>query len=125
MEWTDTWYTANGARGRPSIADETRGIDLSQTTIEHIAARRAEDLEANMQPLIDTIGNLTLLNQTENDGVANASFSGKRPVFERSSFAINRALTADNRQTWRAIDISARETEIVERCLRIFSLEAG
>jgi|TARA_R110002126_G_C10490653_1_gene504168 hypothetical protein len=122
IEWTNTWYVTNNAQGQARITDDIRGIDLSKATLEHILARRANGVTADMVPMLNSIGNLTLLSETDNNDLGNADFELKAPTFSRSSFAINRALTTNGKITWTAADITQRETDFIDRCVRIFTL---
>lgn len=124
IEWTDVWYNS-GAHGSVRVRDETRGIDLANVTIEHIGATGDQTAAQELLPLMNTLGNLTLLSQTENDGVANKQFTAKAPVYQRSSFAINRALVADNNREWGAAEVVARESDLLSRSEKIFTLSSS
>lgn len=121
IEWTNDWYTT-GANGEMRIRDETRGIDLANVTLEHIAAARDPATPQELQPLLNTIGNLTLLSGLHNDAAGNSPFAAKASLYERSNFAINRALVTDDKQAWNAADVTARETNFLDRSEKIFSL---
>ena len=121
VEWTNDWYIT-GANGEMRIRDETRGIDLANVTLEHIAATRDPTIPQELQPLLNTLGNLTLLSELDNDAAGNSPFATKAPLYAGSNFAINRALVTDDKQAWNAVDVTARETNFLNRSEKIFSL---
>ena len=121
IEWTDAWYN-NGANGALRITDQTRGIDLTKITLEHIGASRGQEATLDLQPLLNTLGNLTLLSELDNDAAGDDPFADKARIFERSNFAINRALVADNRTTWGAAEVIEREADLLTRSEKIFTL---
>ena len=121
IEWMDVWFT-NGAQGAPRTGDETRGIDLRIVTLEHISASEAPDTTPEVQPLLDTVGNLTLLSEGDNNAAGNKPFAEKMPIYERSNFAINRALAADRADTWGVVEVTGRQDELIVRSEAIFTL---
>ena len=121
IEWMDVWFT-NGAQGAPRTGDETRGIDLSIVTLEHISASDAPDTTPEVQPLLDTVGNLTLLSEGDNNAAGNKPFAEKVPIYRRSNFAINRALAAAGAATWGVAEVTAREENLMTRGEAIFTL---
>jgi len=119
-EYTTAWFE-DGARGRPVYRTPDQGIDLSQITLEHISAQNPDDVEADMQPLLHTVGNLTLLGRGENDRARNRAFADKRDILDASNLHLNRKLAA--LAEWNAEKASERQDDIVRQAIRVFSLD--
>lgn len=119
-EYTAAWFEA-GAQGRPTYRAPDQAIDLSQITLEHISAQRPEDVELDMQPLLHTIGNLTLLGQGENDRARNRAFADKQDIFDGSNLGLNRKLA--ELTEWNAQKATERQADIVRQAVRVFSLD--
>lgn len=119
-EYTTAWFE-DGARGRPVYRTPDQAIDLSQITLEHISAQNPEDVEADMQPLLHTIGNLTLLGRGENDRARNRAFAEKRGILDASNLHLNRKLAA--LPEWNAEKANERQEEIVRQAVRVCSLD--
>ncbi len=119
-EYTGAWFEA-GPRGRPDFRAPDQGIDLSQITLEHISAQNAEEVEPEMQPLLHTIGNLTLLAEGENDRARNREFEGKREIFNASNLRMNRKLA--ELEEWNAEKATERQVAIIDQAMRVFSLD--
>lgn len=119
-EYTAAWFE-DGARGRPVYRAPDQGIDLSQITLEHISAQNPEAVEADLQPLLHTIGNLTLLARGENDRARNRAFAEKRDILDASNLHLNRKLAG--LAGWNAEKATERQEELVRQAMRVFSLD--
>jgi len=119
-EYTCAWFE-DGAQGRPDFRTPDQAIDLSQITLEHISAQNAEDVDSDMQPLLHTIGNLTLLAEGENDRARNRPFDDKREIFKASNLRMN--LKLGEQADWNAEKAIERQTSIIEQAIRVFSLD--
>ncbi|WP_322864746.1 HNH endonuclease family protein (plasmid) [Aquicoccus sp. G2-2] len=117
VEHMSRWYEDN-PQGAPVCRDATRVVDFHSTTLEHIEASNSEALDPELRPFINSIGNLTVMSQAENDAVANKPFEGKRPIFAVSDLAINRSI-ADH-EAWNLENFKARQQDLVDRCMVIF-----
>lgn len=120
-EFTAAWVDEGGGRGRPAYRAPDQGIDLSSITLEHISAQQAEDVEPELQPLLHTIGNLTLLAEGENDRARNRSFEGKREILRASNLRRNGEIAA--LAEWTAVTATERQAAIINRAKRIFLLD--
>ena len=119
-EYTTAWFE-DGARGRPVFRAPDQGIDLSQITLEHVSAQNPADVDPDMQPLLHTIGNLTLLAQGENDRARNRPFAQKREILDASNLHLNRKLA--ELEEWNAVKANERQEEMIRQAMRVFSLD--
>lgn len=119
-EYTAAWFE-DGAQGRPVYRAPDQGIDLSQITLEHISAQNPEEVEPDMQPLLHTVGNLTLLAEGENDRARNRAFADKREIFDASNLRLNRKLA--ELAEWNAEKANERQEGIIRQAMRVFSLD--
>lgn len=85
------WYI-DGANGQPACLDKERVYDFGDSTIEHIYPHNASGavVVSNIEPLKNTIGNLTILGNNDNRAADSDNFETKRVIFENSSLMINR-----------------------------------
>lgn len=120
MEFTSAWFEEDGG-GRPKYRAPDQGIDLSQITLEHVSAQNPEDVDPDMQPLLHTIGNLTLLAQGENDRARNRAFPDKRDILDNSNLRMNRQLA--ELDEWNAETATERQMAIVRQAIRVHSLD--
>jgi len=119
IELMNRWYEDN-PHGTPTCRDMTRVIDFQTITLEHIEASNAVNLDPELTPYINSLGNLTVMSEAENNAVANKSFEQKRLVFTGSDLAINRKI--GQYEAWNLENFKAREQDLLDRCMAIFSL---
>lgn len=119
-EYTAAWFE-DGAQGRPVFRAPDQGIDLSQITLEHISAQNPEEVEPEMQPLMHTVGNLTLLGEGENNRARNRNFLNKRNILNDSNLRLNRELA--ELEEWSAETVTDRQNNIIQQAMRVFSLD--
>lgn len=110
----------NNPQGMPVCRDTTRVIDFKTITLEHIVPTNAPNIDSDLRPFVNSIGNLTVMSQAENDTAANRSFEQKRPIFESSSLAMNREIA--KHQNWDVSNYRRRENDLLARLLAIFSI---
>ena len=68
------------------------------------------------------LGNLTLLTAAHNRDAGNAGYAAKRPVYQRSEFAITRRL-ADDYDTWTPDKIRSRQTWMARQSTTIWRID--
>ncbi|MBN9383368.1 MAG: DUF262 domain-containing protein [Chitinophagaceae bacterium] len=85
------WYIA-GANGYPTYTEKQIVYDFTDSTIEHVYPYNGVGaiVHATLEPLKNTLGNLTILGNLDNRTGANDDFATKRPIYEKSSLMINR-----------------------------------
>lgn len=119
IEHMSRWYDDN-PQGAPVCRDLTRVVDFKNITLEHIEASNAENMDPELTPFVNSLGNLTVMSQAENDALANKTFDRKRPVFAGSDLAINRSI--GEFEQWNLDNLKVRQLDLIARCLRIFSV---
>ena len=119
LEHYHSWY-ASGAKGKPNCKDKSRVFDFSNGTIEHIYPANANPKDPALEPLVDTLGNLTYLGLTDNDAVGNKLFSEKKSIFEKSSILLNRTVAAN--MTWDEKTIDEHKKLLIDMAVKVFSL---
>lgn len=114
------WYVSS-ASGPPSCSQNHRVISFDSSTIEHVYPRsaKAADVDSDIEPIKDSLGNLTILGPNENSNIGNESFKKKRSVFKSSAIEMNHQI--GQRPNWTKACIEAREKVLVQAALRIFS----
>ena len=68
------------------------------------------------------LGNLTLLTAAHNRDAGNAGYAAKRPVYQRSEFAITRRL-ADDYDTWTPDKLRSRQTWMARQSTTIWRID--
>jgi hypothetical protein len=111
------WFD-EGAQGRPVCRDRMRVLDFENATIEHIYPENAEDQDPLLTPLLDTLGNLTILSPEENDKVGAKGFAAKRPYLKKSTSTLNNEIAAV--ADWNAAAITDRQARFVEMAKKVF-----
>ncbi len=87
------WYES-GAIGVPKCLEGNRLLDFGETSIEHVYPKNAKaaDIDIEMEPRKNSIGNLTILDPEINSMADNDNFTAKRGVFKSSSIALNQKI---------------------------------
>lgn len=102
-------------------------FDVADATIEHIlpenpgpawSAFAPEDRERDTVRL----GNLTPLEWTLNREIANAAFETKRAAYQRSRYALTRAITAGD---WTPAAVRARQADLAQRAVNRWRVIEG
>ncbi|CAA2136847.1 DUF262 domain-containing protein [Methylobacterium bullatum] len=119
LEDYTAWFDAN-PQGSPVCRDHMRLLDFETGTIEHIYSQNAEERDVNLDPLVDALGNLTLLSGPENDRCGNRPYIGKRAVLAESTSIMNRRI-AEN-AVWTPGLIESRSQVITNMAMRIFQI---
>jgi hypothetical protein len=113
------WFD-EGAQGRPICRDKVRVFDFENGTIEHVYAENADQPDVQLEPLLDTIGNLTFLSPAENEAAGAKSFAGKKPYLANSTSTLNREIAAEN--SWTAEVVKKRQERLITIALRVFAV---
>lgn len=90
-EYFYRWHL-DGATGTPQCIDKERVYDFTDSTIEHVYPHNGVGtiVDQTLEPLKNSLGNLTILGNQDNRAGDNDDFAEKRPIFEQSSLMINR-----------------------------------
>ncbi|TKV70606.1 DUF262 domain-containing protein [Rhizobium sp. AU243] len=113
------WHD-EGAQGRPVCRDLMRVLDFENATIEHIYPENAADPDPILEPLIDTLGNLTILSPKENDAAGAKPFEEKRRYLAESTSTLNNQIAEE--PVWNAAAIGRRQTRLIDVAMKVFSI---
>jgi len=111
------WFD-DGAQGRPQCRDRTRVLDFENSTIEHIYPEHAVQPNADLEPYLDTLGNLTILGPEDNDAAGDKSFADKKGYFAQSHSLLNRQIAEE--ENWTVDALLRRQERLVQMGLRVF-----
>lgn len=119
VEYYYQWYK-RGANGTPVCVDKSRVYDFAGTSIEHIYPRNADEsaFDSSLEPLKNTLGNLTIMDPAQNTIGGNESFAIKQPLYEQSSVELTKEIGA--KKTWTQTEINAHNNFLIDAALAIF-----
>ena len=118
LEDYEDWFR-EGASGRPrKLKDRTRVFDLDTVNIEHIYPQSPSPPDPLLDPLKNTLGNLTALDQDEGGIAGNKEFREKTPIYARSEFKITKPLGRLRR--WNPDAVAKRADFYTERAIKVF-----
>ncbi|MFB6278070.1 MAG: DUF262 domain-containing protein [Salinibacter sp.] len=114
------WYN-NGAPRRPQT-DKLSSYDINQITLEHIYPRNARegDVDEDLEPRKNRIGNLTFWGENDNRNAGNDPFEDKVDRYEESNIPMTNQLSDLDR--WTLEEYENREQNLIERAVEIFDL---
>lgn len=117
LEDYEDWFK-EGGRNKPVVKDKTKVFDLDAVNIEHIYPQNPAVPDSLLNPLKNTLGNLTALDQHEGMIAGNKEFHEKRPTYAKSDFKITRPLART--QSWTPAAVVKRVDFYKKRALKIF-----
>lgn len=119
IEYYYQWYQS-GCEGSPSCKDKSRIYDFAGTSIEHLYPRNIKEdfKEEELEPLKNTLGNLTILDPAQNNEGGNDPFPQKRSLYQESSVLLTRNLATN--QTWTEADIQKHQDLLIDIALKVF-----
>ncbi|WP_222838788.1 DUF262 domain-containing protein [Nostoc cycadae] len=118
VEYYYQWYQA-GATGTPICKDKSRIYDFAGTSIEHIYPQNSKSKDEKLEPLKNTLGNLTILDPAQNSIGGNEPFEVKKPLYQESSIQLTRDIA--NNQTWSEQEIINHKNLLIDVALKVFS----
>lgn len=122
LEYYLRWYT-EGAEGTAICHDRERVYDFRDSTIEHIYPYSAKEgeIDPELEPLKNTMGNLTILGHDDNRAGENDSFEDKKAIYRESSLQMNRDNIAP-KLNWTKAVVDQRNEEMKEMACVIFKI---
>lgn len=119
VEYYYQWYKG-GAIDRPVCIDKSRLYDFAGTSIEHIYPRntRSSNQDNNLEPLKNSLGNLTILDPAQNNKGDNDSFIQKKSIYTQSSVVLTQDIGAN--ATWTQTEIDAHKNLLIDAAIKIF-----
>jgi hypothetical protein len=121
LEYYRRWYKG-GATGAPECLDRSLTYDFTTSTLEHIYPKNtpAASQDTNVEPLKNSLGNLTIMGPTDNVAGGNDDFATKKPIFSDSSVKMNNEIGANTQ--WGAAEINARADELKQMACAVFNI---
>lgn len=104
----------------PSVIDKSKFYDQSTTTLEHIYPQNAIVQNQVLEPLVNNLGNLTILGPNDNVNAANDDYATKRPLLNNTSITLNKILAQN--ATWTDTEVMARENVLVVDACKVFKV---
>lgn len=119
VEYYYQWYK-NGATGALFCADKSRVYDFAGTSIEHVYPRNADSsvLDSNLEPLKNTLGNLTIMDPSQNTLGGNDPFTTKAPLYQQSSVLLTQEIGTNT--VWTQSEIDAQKQLLIDAAVKIF-----
>lgn len=117
LEDYEDWFK-EGAKNKPTVKDKTKVFDLDAVNIEHIYPQNPATPDSLLNPLKNTLGNLTALDQHEGMIAGNKEFAGKKPTYAHSEFKITTPLA--KLQKWTPASVAKRVDFYKKRAVKIF-----
>ena len=119
IEYYYQWYK-DGATDQPLCHDKSRVYDFAGTSIEHIYPRNPEDTDKddNIEPIKNSLGNLTIIDPQQNGTGDNEPFVRKKTLYQKSSVVLNQEI--GNKLNWTLSDVEGHEDFLIDAALKIF-----
>lgn len=110
-------WLGNGSPGRPS-PDKTRVFDVDQYSLEHIYPRNAEHPVPNLEEVKETLGNLCILSQRDNNLLDDKPFDEKKDRYRDSHCAFTEDVA--DKAHWTRREVDGRFDALVGRAMKVF-----
>lgn len=117
IEYYCQWYKS-GAKGTPSCKDKSRIYDFAGTSIEHIYPQNGDIKDDNLEPWINTLGNLTILDPAQNSIASNDPFDAKKTLFQQSSVQLTKDIGL--KPAWTEQEIKNHKDMLINIALKVF-----
>jgi hypothetical protein len=121
IEYYYRWFI-DGAAGAPTCVDKTRVYDFTSTTIEHVYPQNAAAGTAvhnvKLEPIKQTLGNLTIMDPKQNATGGNAAFSVKKPLYLASSVLLTQEI--GQKSAWTPAEISTHQDALINAAMKVF-----
>jgi len=122
VEYFFEWYI-NGANGTPRCLDKSRIYDFNDTSIEHIYPRNPlpNEKDSNIEPIKNTLGNLSIMDPTQNTLSGNEKYTNKINTYK--CLSVNHLKNiAENNTEWSTNEINENEKFIINLALKVFTI---
>lgn len=115
------WYD-NGAVGDPKCYNHERIFDFATTTIEHVYPQTPASSVQNSQidPLKNSLGNLTILGPMDNKTADNSDFATKQSILTSSLVLMNQRIAVNT--DWNQATIQARTDMLQDLAMKVFTV---
>ena len=90
------------------------------TSIEHVYPRNADtaNKDSDMEPLKNTLGNLTIMDPAQNTIGGNDNFIQKRSLYQNSSVMLTKEI--GEKATWTTNEIENQQNLLIAAAVKIF-----
>lgn len=121
IEYYYTWYKGGGV-GDATCLDKSRVYDFAGTSIEHIYPRNATGtaIEATLEPLKNTLGNLTIMDPAQNTLAGNEIFADKKSYYANSSVVLTQEIAAN--ASWSQCEIQSHHDNLINIAFKVFNI---
>lgn len=104
----------------PICKDKSRIYDFAGSSIEHIYPQNAltKFREESLEPLKNTLGNLTLQDPAQNTLGGNNPFADKRSPHQESTVLLTRDVAANS--IWTKVEIENHKKLLIDIALKVF-----
>ncbi|BAZ40089.1 hypothetical protein NIES4101_60500 [Calothrix sp. NIES-4101] len=119
VEYYYQWYLTVDKKNYCHI-DKSRVYDFAGTSIEHIYPQKAANnfRDERLEPLKNTLGNLTILDPAQNTIAGNDPFEAKRSLYQESSVLLTRNIA--NNLTWTEQEVKNHKELLIDIALKVF-----
>jgi hypothetical protein len=111
------WDYCIGASRAP-VPDKYLTLNLDDLSIEHIYPQNAAVKDAQLEPVINYLGNLSILAPGENQRLGNKPFAAKQPAYLAARFKMNQAIGA--LAIWTKAEYDNRSEQILDFGVKVF-----
>ncbi|MBE9116821.1 DUF262 domain-containing protein [Lusitaniella coriacea LEGE 07157] len=116
-EYYCQWYL-NGAKGTPLCTEKNRIYDFAGTSIEHLYPKSAKDKNEKLEPLKHKLGNLTILDPSQNSSKGNEPFEEKISMYQQSSVKLTNDIAKNG--TWTEQEFNKNQDLLIDIALKVF-----
>ncbi|AMG31161.1 DUF262 domain-containing protein [Grimontia hollisae] len=117
------WYKSGmkeGVKGREGMFDYSLIFDFSSATVEHIYPQCPDVKDVNLEPLLNKLGNLTILGPKHNEELGNLPYSEKAKIYvSDTKLKINKEF--ENYPVWNKESLLERREELMNAACCIFN----
>ncbi len=111
-----------------AIENKENGSDLDfesdRTTIEHIAPENPEESawDEELTASVYRLGNMILLNATQNKDLGNAPYAQKRAIYEKSDYSLTRYV-AEHYDAWTSDKVKSFQKHLAKQAKSIWRID--
>lgn len=118
----DDYLGSLRTNAQPPVPDRSRVLDLAQVDIEHVYPQspQAGHEDAQLEPCLDLIQNLSFWAATDNRAAQNAPFAQKAPKYQQSAALLNRELAT--LPGWDLGAADARRAQLLDDACKVWSI---
>jgi hypothetical protein len=104
----------------PTCLDKSRVYDFAGTSIEHVYPRNADtaNKDLDIEPLKNTLGNLTIMDPAQNTIGGNDNFIQKRSLYQNSSVILTKEI--GEKTIWTKNEIENHQNLLINAAMTIF-----